>query len=186
MPDNEQETDLDNENELDDLEGSGTAITDADAPPATDNGDSESESKRINDLMSKWQASEAANAKLQAQLKNQKPQATGKNAEQGDTGEFQEFMRDHARTVLHSSDPRFVKYGLGADAIRGDSPAEMRASFEENRKLLDSLESKVRNEVMLEHGIDASVTSGRGASAPNIGTMSDDDFEKLLKKRSSF
>lgn len=187
--DNEEQdqTQLDNEDALDDLEESaGRASADA-APPATDNDGSDTESKRINDLMSKWQASEAENARLKAQLDGGDAQPTkGKRQrrQSEDQDQFMEFAREQARNTLFGSDPRLAKYGVAPDAITGTTPEEMRESFSRQQKLIDSLESKIRNEVLQQHGLDLGVAGGgRQENTPDFGKMSQDEFIKYIERR---
>jgi hypothetical protein len=182
-----EDFELDNEEELEpDASESDAGETSEDAPQGKPEG-SEAESKRISDLMSKWQKADAENARLKAELaKAAKPKTpTNRSEPQGD--EFMEFAREHARNTLFASDPRLAKYGVDVNAIQGDTPAEMRASLEQQRKLIDSLESRIRNEVLAEHGLDAEVASGSGSKGlPDIGAMSDEEFNKLMERRSRF
>lgn len=187
----EQEFDLDNGEELDDLEESGaTDEGGEDAPPTTDNDNSESESKRIADLMSKWQKAEARAQKAEAALgKKSGGQTKGKKASTDFMSEFEAFAREDARARLFNSDPRFAKYGLEPSVIAGESIEDMQASAQRQIKMLDSLESRIRNEVLTEHGLDAGVSGagkGGGSSLPDFGSMSDEDFEKLIQRRSAF
>lgn len=186
-----QEGNLDNGEELDDLgESAATGEGGEDAPPATDNDNSDAESKRVADLMSKWQKAEARAQKAEAALnKTGGKQTKGKKSQSDFLSEFEQFAREDARQRLFNGDPRFAKYGLEADVIRGESFEEMRASAAAQAKMLDSLESRIRNEVLAEHGLEAGISgasAGRESNLPDFGSMSEEDFEKFIQKRSAF
>ena len=184
--DNEQENDfLDNEEELDDLGESAGAESTDDAPPATDNDGSETESKRIRDLMSRADKAEARANQLEAQLKGKG--STKRSKDKAETDEFMELVREQSRNQLFSSDPRLAEYGLKPSVIAGNTPEEMRASFDQYKSLLDAIVSKVRNQVLVEHGLDAGVTgSGKGQELPDFSAMPAKDFKALMDRRSNF
>lgn len=176
--DNEQDLDTDSQ------ESDGADDTAADDAPPASQDSSDTESKRIRDLTSKWQKAEAARAKAEAALaKSRSKQEPAQSNAQAD--EFMDFAKEHARNTLYASDPRFSKYGIGVEDITGDTPAQMQASVARQRKMIDTLESAIRNEVMLEHGLDADVTSTSTNSIPDIGGMSQEDFQKLMRRRDS-
>lgn len=187
MADTEELDNLDNEDTLDDdlQESAGGNTDDAPSEEAAASGDAES--KRLKDLMSNWQKEQARNAKLEAELKSLKTKnPTNESIASPVATEFMDFARESARNSLYASDPRFAKYKIPVSAISGDTPAAMQESVKEQRALLDSLETQIRRDVMVEHGIDAEVTSGRGVESLGIANMSDDDFAKLVAKRSRF
>lgn len=182
--DDEQDLTLDNEDGLDDLEGSAGADGTDDAPPSTDNDNSEAESKRIADLMSKWQRAEARAKKAEAALTKRSGTQTKGRTASAEIDEFAAFAREDARLRLHRSDPRFEKYGIEPTAISGNTLEEMKASFDAQRKVVDGLESRIRNEVLREHGFDLDVGGSNSESAlPDFGSMSPEDFAKFVERR---
>lgn len=197
MADNE-DLDLDFEDALDDEGDSGSDGADDNdgtegAPPDDDNSESdEPESKRVNDLMSNWQKEQARANRLQAELdalKAPKSKGRAKATAAPEENEFVQFAREQTRNTLYASDPRLAQYGIDVTAITGSTPAEMQASLNGHRKMIDSLESRIRNDVLREHGLAPDVVSDGTRERRTRGfdpNMSDADFEKLLEKRSSF
>lgn len=159
--------------------------SDNSAPPADASADDKGE-KRINDLMSKWQAAEARANAAEAKLKA--PAKQGESAD-GDTGqaaqanEFLEFAREDARRRVFESDPRLAAAGLELSAITGTTLDEMKASLARQVKLVDGIESRVRSSVLTEHGLNPEVDGGARESLPSFETMSEEDFQKFLEKR---
>lgn len=184
--DDEQDQTLDTDDVLDDLEGSADADGTNDAPPSTDNDSAEAESKRIRDLTSLWQKAEARAKKAEAaaaRAQGRGMQTKGRTAS-AEIDEFAAFAREDARLRLHRSDPRFEKYGIEPTAISGTTLEEMKASFDAQRKVVDGLESRIRNEVLREHGFDLDVGGSNTESAlPDFGSMSPEDFAKFVERR---
>lgn len=182
-----QETDdlfdgIDGEN----TDAAGSASGSDDAPQDEGTPDPK-DSKRIDDLMSKWQKAEAENAKLKAQLAAGTAQADGANGGEGSaepSNEFIEFQRELVRKGIFESDPRLATYGLDATAIAGTTVAEMQASLDRQRKLIDSVETKARQKALREHGIAPDAGSGSGGAAKPVdyASMSAEDFEKAVAK----
>lgn len=161
-----------------------------DAPPK-DEGSDGADEKRVNDLMSKWQSEQAKANRLQKELDSLKAKAPSaskaKNA-RADSGadEFVQFARESARTQLFNSDPRLAAYGLSASSIAGDSLDEMKASVKAQLDLISAIETKTRNQILAEHGLEPSVASGEASGeVPNFLSMSDKDFEAFLNQRDS-
>mgnify|MGYP001188962454 CR=1 FL=1 len=175
---------LDDALELDGDLGGGSG-SDNSAPPtkdATPKGDD----KRVSDLMGKWQAEQAKNAKLTSELAalqaagNASPKdASADGGTAAKAAEFIEFARENARKQLFDGDARLSEYGLNKDAIAGSTLDEMKASFRAQIALIDGIESRARNKVLVEHGLDADVATGEGSEKPlNIAAMSDEEFAK--------
>lgn len=174
---------------FDGLDGGNTDDSGSDESAPQDGGTPDpKDSKRVNDLMSKWQSEQARANRLEAELAAAKGQQKGDagdgTASDGAGNEFVEFQRELTRKALFDSDPRFAAYGLDPSAIEGQTVAEMRASVERQKKLVDAVETKARNKALREHGIapDAGAGSGGSAKPVDYDSMSKEDFEKALAK----
>lgn len=180
--------DLDEEEESQDSDSG----SDNSAPPDDEGSDSKGEKGRVDDLMSKWQKAEARAKKAEAALASAKAPADVKQgdkaADGGDAGsnEFLDFQRQSARENLFNQDPRFKEYGLSIDDISGNTLAEMKASAKAQRALIDGIETRARNKVLREHGLDAEVATGAASEkTPSFSEMSQEEFEKFMKQRDS-
>lgn len=190
MEDEEQV--LDNELGAEDEQENSDSGSDDSAPPKEE-GSADKSEQRINDLMGKWQKEEAARKKAEAELaalrSGQSGAQQGEGAGDVNTGgdEFLQFARQQTRESLFNSEPRLAKYGFSADDIAGDSLTEMKASFTAHVKRINGMESLVRREILTQHGLDpeVSVSGGGTEKGTDFATMSDEDFEKFLKKRDS-
>lgn len=179
--DEQNDLDLDNEDGLEDSEESAD-----EGAPSTETPDStESESKRVSDLMAMFNKEQAKTRRLEKQLAERQT-AKPKNAK-AESDEFLSFAREQTRNTLFASDPRLAASGYEASDIAGDSPAEMRENLTKLTKVLDSVETKIRTEVLREYGFDPNVAGSAGASTklPDFGGMSDEDFRAFIDKRSA-
>lgn len=188
----EDEKDLLDENldEADESAESDDSGSDDSAPPKDDDSKDESEKGRINDLMSKWQKAEARAKKAEAALKAQpKPDSQGGDAADGgkpEGNEFLDFQRQAVREQLFNADPRFREAGLTVEAITGDTLAEMKASAKAQLNLIAGIETRARNKILREHGLEPEVSTGAASEkSPNFGDMSQEEFDKFLQKRDS-
>ena len=185
MDEQELDNDLDLEG-IDESDGSDDTGDGADGAPQDDSGDEpKGEAKRIRDLMSRAQKAEAEVARLK-KAPQQKPKPRDRQA--GETAdEYTEFAREHTRQMLFDSDPRLAQAGLTLEDIAGKSVAEMKASFEAKRKLIDGLQATIRQQVLEEHGLvpDFGGGAGRDADIEALVNGSDEDFDKLLAKRTT-
>jgi hypothetical protein len=178
------ETDLDLD--LDDQDPDGSDGDDADALPSDPPGDAaKNESKRINDLTSKWQKAEARAKKAEEALK-----AKGGGADAGQGTELPEEVRrwmdsakDAAKERWFNSDKRFADYGLEVGLIDGADPSEMQAKAKTLSGLIDAIESKAREAVMREHGITPEFSGGQPTQKHDFASMSDEEFAKFLERR---
>ena len=144
--------------------------TEADAPSK----------KRIDDLMSKWQKSEARNKKLTEQLKNAaKPDGAPDPSD--DPKVWVDYMRQQTRDTIYGSDPRFAAYGIEPSAIEGDTPDSMRASATRWGTIMDKIESDASSKTLKKAGLTASAQGGAATKGPVI-PESDEDFEKLVQQ----
>jgi len=178
------------DNSEDEEDNAGSSGSANDAPPdgaAT----SDANEKRVNDLMGKWQSEQAKAAKLQQELDAERAKASlkiakSKTASAGDKAaeEFVQFARESARKQLFDSDPRLTAYGLSPEAIVGDSIEDMKTSFKGQVELIAAIETRARNEVLSEHGLDPRVEAGGSAGElPSFLSMDDKDFEAFVAKR---
>jgi hypothetical protein len=137
--------------------------------------------------MGKWQSEQAKSKRLERELAAAK--AGDKDPATAVPPEVQAWMdaaKDGARERYYNADPRFADYGLEQSVIDGSTPDEMRASRKRWSDLIDSIETKVRDQVLGEHGIiPESVGNTRGPKR-DYGSMSAEDFEKEVAKVSGF
>lgn len=175
-----------------DGDGSGSG-SEGSAPPdgGTDAGDASNSDQRIRDLTSKWQKEEARANRAEAQLRARGgADSAGDGDKAGAVSDpeveaFKAFMRDAAREQLFKSEPRLAQFGIKPESITGATPEEMRASLGAQVKLLDSLESQIRNQVLSEHGIAPAIADGgRGEKLPDFTSMSSEEFEKYVQRLS--
>lgn len=179
---------MSDDNDLDVFESGSDESTgeSLEAPPSTPDSGSENDSKRIDDLMSKWQKAEARARKAEAQLKA--PKADGGDAD-GDPKprrEIDEWMavaREFTVDQIYRSDPRFERYGIERSRLAGMTPDEIRANAETLTKLVDAIETRARNDALLEHGITPdSAGGGVDTKLANVASMPDDEFEQLVAR----
>lgn len=188
MADELEPQDTDEQDEdltLDDEQPESESSTDDDAP-AAEAASGEPESKRINDLMSKWQKADAENARLKRELAKSKVKNPSGDSTLLQSEELMEFAREQARNSLYATDPRLARYKIPVESIAGDTPAEMRKSLEAQIKVVAAMETQIRRDIMLEHGIDPEVVSGGGGTATDFASMSSKDFNELIERRSRF
>lgn len=182
------------EDELQDdqLEGGQTPEGDAsgsdNSAPPSETPAPQADSKRVDDLMSKWQSEQARANRLQKELDAARAGGGSQGAPQGDADgsmdEFREFARENARNQLFGSDPKLAAYGLKAEDITGSTIAEMRESLRKHQKLIDGVETQARNQILAEHGLSPEVATGASTeNAPKFSQMSDEEFDKFLKER---
>lgn len=168
--------DAEDESEVDEI---GTADDDVSSgsEESTSGASDGGEAKRVNDLMSKWQRAEAQNEKLQKRLDALEAKGTTKSDAPND---WVEVVRSTARDQIYGSDPRLKTYGIKPEAIDGNTPAEMRASFEGLKSLVDRIETDASNAALKKAGLTASQTGGTAEKVRDVPD-SDEDFEKLVQ-----
>lgn len=177
---------LDNDSALDGDSGSDNSAPPKGAPADKDSGD-----KRVNDLMSKWQAEQARANKLEQELaaaRGQQPAPKPDGDKPADGGnqasaEFIDFVREDARRRIFESEPKLAVAGLDASAITGSTLEEMKASLKRTKSLVDGMESRVRGAVLKEHGLDPEVVAGTHEKVSSIASMTDAEFAKFLAER---
>lgn len=90
--------------------------------------------------------------------------------------------KDNFRDDLFRSDPRLANLGFEPALIQGSTPAEMRQSFTSLQGTVNRMESGIRNQVLVEHGLEPVPGSGERATAVNFKTMPTDEFNKIVDK----
>lgn len=179
--DPDEDLDLDEQDQDDDT-GSPDAGDGSGAPPAGNAGPKKSnEAKRIEDLMSKWQTAEAENARLKSQLEGKGPQGEpgGEQIPEA-VRQWMNAAKDAARDRFFNSDPRFAEYGIDLSLIEGEDPDAMKASAARIKSLIDAVESKARERVLRDHGIEADVQGSAPAPKVDFATMDDETFDKYV------
>lgn len=179
MDEDELQDDLHDGDEDNEDNGSGS---DNSAPPSTSS-DSKPDGKRVNDLMSKWQSSEAEKAKLQARLDELEGQKTGNGGDQSakqepsaEINEFLDLARSQARQTLYASDPRLARYGIEVTAIEGTTAKEMQDSLAKVKALLDKVEGSARTSALREHGLSPEIGGGGSEKPLDFSSMSDKEI----------
>lgn len=172
--------------DLDLLEGDGDTDGNSDdgstddAPPADPKPKADAkESKRISDLMSKWQKEQARANAAEDRLKA----LEGGKAEPeipADVKAWMDVAKDAARERVYNSDPRFAEYGIEQALLEGDTPDAMKASAKRVKDLIDSIETKARAEVLAEHGIYPDFTGSTPVAKTDFASMSDAEFDKVV------
>jgi hypothetical protein len=187
-----EDVDLDQDEDLeDDSASDGDSGSDNSAPPKDAAADKGSGDKRVNDLMGKWQAEEARANKLQQELdaaRGKAPAADPKDKSADGEGsapanEFLDFAREDARRRLFESEPKLAAAGLDSSAISGSTLGEMKDSLKRQKALVDGMESRLRGEVLKQHGLDPEVMAGSQEKVHGIAEMSDEKFAAFLADR---
>jgi hypothetical protein len=159
------------------------------ASDAAEDGKSESEdekeSKRVRDLQSAADKAVAKANKLQKQLDEANAKAAKSNKDEPEVpASVQEWLnitQERAQKTLFDSDSRFKEYDVSPDLIDGATPAAMRQSAETLSKVLDSVEGKVRNKVLQEHGFAPEPASSERNEPKNFRSMSSEEFNKIAE-----
>ena len=178
-----------------DLEDGVDGSLDGDAGSQADGGQSGSPSddtsasdsdKRYNDLMSKWQKAEARAKKLEEAIKGKESgaQTPANGFSIKDDPKLKAWLDEAAADVAeraYRSDPRFEQYGISASEFRGESPEQIRAKVKQTRELIDKMETRIRNELLAEHGLSPDVGSTRPAPTKSFDQMSSKEFNDYMK-----
>ncbi len=175
----------------DDIEGTldGDAGSQADGDqsgsPSGDTSASDSD-KRYNDLMSKWQKAEARAKKLEDTLRAKDGSAQTSQSTVPVDPKLKAWLDEAVADVAeraYRSDPRFEQYGISASEFRGDSPEEIRGKVKQTRELIDKMETRIRNEILSEHGLAPEVSSTRISPPKSFAQMSSKEFNDYLKSQ---
>lgn len=169
------------------LEGDAGSQADGDQSGSPSDNTSASDSdKRYNDLMSKWQKAEARAKKLEEAIKGKdgSAQTPANGLSIKDDPKLKAWLDEAAADVAeraYRSDPRFEQYGISASEFRGESPEQIRAKVKQTRDLIDKMETRIRNELLAEHGLSPDVGSTRPAPAKSFDQMSSKEFNDYMK-----
>ena len=152
----------------------------------SDNTSASDSDKRYNDLMSKWQKAEARAKKLEEAIKGKEngTQAPANGLSIKDDPKLKAWLDEAAADVAeraYRSDPRFEQYGISASEFRGESPEQIRAKVKQTRDLIDKMETRIRNELLAEHGLSPDVGSTRPAPTKSFDQMSSKEFADYMK-----
>lgn len=152
----------------------------------SDSTSTSSSDKRYDDLMSKWQKAEARAKKAEALLTGKqtdgaqpKPQGSAL-----DDPKVKAWVDEAAADVAERafrSDPRFEQYGISPSEFRGESPDAIRNKVKQTRELIDKMETRIRNEILAEHGLSPDVGSTRAAPTKSFDQMSSKEFNDYMK-----
>lgn len=142
--------------------------------------DSKGESKRINDLMSRAQKAEARAAKAEKALAKMRGEGEADPATQRLMSELREAGLD----AVFGEHPELREYGIKRDLIEGTTRAELRESAKALVSLIKTVSTKARNKALADAGVEAEPQSGQRRPAVDYGAMSDEDFQKELKRLS--
>lgn len=150
------------------------ADSDESSDPKVDDKD-----KRIRDLMSRAQKAEAALAKAsKAQPKDDTP---APEAEADGEDEFASYMRESVRRQIHG-EFGLDDFGIEVSAVAGNSVAEMRKSAQAQKRMVETLETKLRSKVLEEHGLNPDIEI-QPEKKVDFASMSNEDFEKWYEAR---
>jgi len=163
------------------------------ASPGTGAPEGSKDSKRINDLMSKWQKAEARAKQAEAALKvsgaasGGQPAAGAEGAAKpaevpAELRRWIDAAKVGERDRLFKTDPRFETYGVDRFVIEGDTPEQMGETVGRLSALIDKIETVVRNDTLATHGLTPAAGGGGADKGPNFATMSDKEFETFLAK----
>jgi hypothetical protein len=193
MADSFDQDDLFDEDENLDGEGSGDAQATGDDAPPSDQDASSDESNpetRINGLMSKWQKAEARAEKLEKRLAALEKPTRGTEAPKtrstarvpDDVKVWLDTAKEAAQARIYEQDPRFKEYGIDRSQIQGRTPQEMVDAASRYTKMIDGIESRMRNTLMAEYGIEAAATGVNAGKAVDFNSMSKEEFEKWVER----
>lgn len=97
--------------------------------------------------------------------------------------EVQEWIvaaKGRTRDALFSANPKFEAYGISPDLIGGESPDEMTASAKSLSEFVDTLEGKVRDNVLEEHGFDPEPRASTRAGNKAYNEMDKKEFDAIV------
>lgn len=188
------ETDIDEDEDLDEeLDSEEEEEVDADADGEEDadaDADDKPKSKtpaRVRELQSIADKATARANALQKQIdaskgkKSSTDAGTGSGAVPPEIQQWLDVAQETARSRLYESDPRLKEYGIDPALINGNTPAEMQAAFKTLKQVVNRVESKARSKVLQEHGFAEPPKSSSVAPKRNYETMSDEDFQAIVR-----
>lgn len=139
---------------------------------------------RVRTLQSRADKAEAEANKLRKKLESFEGEtATGSEpAVPQQVAEWITAAESRMRDQLYAEDSRFEEYGISADRIAGQTPAEMRASAKNLSESIDQMESAIRTKVQREHGIAPPPSAGPPDKKVSFDKMSSDEFNAYVEK----
>lgn len=114
-----------------------------------------------------------------------KASASGKGRTASVPEEVQQWItaaKENTRKALFEQNEKFGQYGVDPSLIVGETPVEMRASAESLAKFVTEIESKVRGQVLVEHGFDPEPRSTTSTGRKDYATMDSKDFNALVEE----
>ena len=176
LSDDDEDLDSD-ESEKDD--GAAEADAETGAKPPESSGD-----KRLRDLQSRADKAEAKANKLQKQLEQVQSGASAQSESDPsvppEVRMWLDAAQDRLRDQLYAGDARFAEFGFPASLIQGKTPVAMRESAKELSGLMDTLETKVRDKVLREHGIQPVPMAGERTRGKSVEKMSTEEFKQYV------
>lgn len=153
---------------------------DEDEEPASESKkQTDKSAKRIRDLQSAKDKAEAELKRLKRELASGKDRREKRELDP-EVQQWMEVAKDTTRQRLFEADPRLKDSGLTAAAITGDTPDEMRRSARALTKMLDKVETRTRNRLLQEHGIEPSQSDAGRPPARDYASMSKEEFERIV------
>jgi len=177
MPGDNDEVLDENEEAADDAEDTAGDDAGAGSEDAADKSKDAKADKRIADFQSKADAETARANKAEAALK---AALAGKGTVDPVQQALIEELREASLDAVFAENPTLKQYSIDRSLIEGSTRAELRESAAAVVGLIKSVQTKVKNETLAEHGIEAP-SSGAARKAPvDYGSMDDEAFTKLL------
>lgn len=180
MPGRTDDDQLENQNEEDETEETEEAEEPTEETTEESSEESGKPDKRIRDLQSKADAAEARANKAEAALKALKQGGSGSGSNDPATQALMTELREASLDAVYGEYPQLRDYGIDRSLIEGSTRAELRGNAASLVGLIKSVETKVRNKVLSEHGLTAPASGGKVQKPVDYSSMSDADFEKLL------
>lgn len=136
--------------------------------------------KRIRDLQSKADAAEARANKAEAALRA--GSADKGEGVRGDpaTQALMSELREASLDAIYGEYPVLKQYGVERSLIEGGTRTEMREAATSVSNFIKTLSTKVRNEVLSEHGLKAEPAGSTRKAPVDYASMTDEAFTKLL------
>ena len=122
--------------------------------------------------------------KAEKELKSLKAASANGQGESGIPTNVNEWIvaaQENQRKALFAEYPEFSTYNIDAALIVGDTPAEMRASAKSLSEFVATLQGKVRQSVLVEHGFTPEPQSSQVTGRKDYATMDSKDFDKLVE-----
>ena len=138
--------------------------------------------------MKMWQRSQARANKLEQQLTQFVRSGGGTPAPQSPQGlpaevrAWVQAVRESEIDRIYQSDPRFEAYGFQRGDLAGETPAEIKASADRFRQLIERVEGAARNSLQRELGVVPDIVPERRGPRKDFASMSSEEFEKEIAR----